>query len=177
MVDSVYAEYGSHEELIAAADALGRRGYLGLHAYTPYATAELGEALRARPSRLPFVVFAGGMTGAGVAYALQWFLVAFLYPLDVGGRPPHMPLAFVVITFEMGILAAALTAVAGVFVRARLFRLHDRLFEIEGIESASESRHWLRLDLLADPHDAARVAEDLAATAPLRTVHLTGRGR
>lgn len=88
-----------------------------------------------------------------------------------------MPLAFVVITFEMGILAAAITAVAGVFVRARLFRLHDPVFEVEGIESASESGHWLRLDLAADAHDRARAADDLANTTPLRTVHFTGSRR
>lgn len=170
MDDAVFAEYASHEDLILAAAEMGRRGHPRLETYTPYATEELGHALRSRRSRLPLVVFVAGMLGAAGAYGLQWFLVAFLYPLDVGGRPPHMPLAFFVITFEMGILSAAFAAVVGVFVRARLLRLHDPLFEVEGIETASECRHWLRVDLGFAAPDRRQVEADLADTRPLRIV-------
>ena len=34
-----------------------------------------------------------------------------LYPLDEGGRPPHMPLPFTIITVEMGFLFGALAVV------------------------------------------------------------------
>ena len=79
-----------------------------------------------------------------------------------------MPLASVGIPFEMGVLAAAFTAIGGVIVGARLFRLHDPVFSVEGIESASVSRHWLRVGPGLAGEE--RLAEDLSATNPLRTV-------
>jgi hypothetical protein len=51
-------------------------------------------------------VFAAGLGAVAGAYGLQWLLNAYLYPLDAGGRPAHFPLAFVPITFEMGVLFA-----------------------------------------------------------------------
>src|SRR5262245_2741035 len=110
MADRLLAEFATSGDLCAAIRRLQARGHRRLEAYTPIPVEEVEEALGRNSSRLPVVIFAAGMTGAVFTYLLQWFLVAHLYPLDVGGRPPHFPLAFIVISFEMGILAASLTA-------------------------------------------------------------------
>lgn len=175
MAGETFAEYSTQEGLVEAAYEIRRLGHVPIQAYTPFATAELVEAMVGSRSRLPWAVFVGGMLGAASAYGLQWLLVAYLYPLDVGGRPPHMPLAFFIITFEMGILAAAFTAIGGVVLRGRLFRLHDPVFEVEGIESASVSGHWL--EVAPGAGRAERLDDDLAATKPLRLVRAPEVGR
>jgi hypothetical protein len=173
MVDRLrlLAEFATSADLVAALRQLQADGHRRLEAYTPVAVPEVEEALGQGRSRLPLAVFAVGITAAGGAYFLQWLLVAKLYPLDVGGRPPHFPLAFLIISFEMGILAAALTAFAGVMVRGRLVRLVDEVQGTAGFESASRDRFWLELWLDRRdgmPVDAAAARERLTALGALR---------
>ena len=115
--------------------ALRDKGYRELDAHTPYSTEVVRSALELPSSPLPIFILACAVVGAGLAYLLQWWLVAFLYPVNVGGRPAHMPLAFVPITFEMGVLFAAFGAVFGVLVAGRLLRLWDPVFTKDTYES------------------------------------------
>jgi hypothetical protein len=167
-------EFESSRRLAEALRALRAQGHHRLKAYTPYSTPEVREALALPRSRLPLFVFLGGLAGAGGAYFLQWYLVAHLYPLDVGGRPPHLPLAFVPITFEMGVLLAGITAFLGVFVLGRLVRLWHPVFEVEAFESASVDRFWLRIDASDPDFDAQALARAVEPFEPRRRVLIGG---
>src|SRR6185437_15937247 len=93
--------------LIAALVGLRERGYRRLDAFSPYPVNGAEEAAGMQRSLLDWIVFPIAFAGAGAAYLLQWFCNAYDYPLNVGGRPPHSAPAFIPITFEMGVLAAA----------------------------------------------------------------------
>lgn len=155
MSSYLMAEFESPEALADAISGLRKQGHEGLDAYTPYSTEVVREALGWKRSRLPVGIFVVGMSAAGSAYLLQYYLVGYLYPLNVGGRPPHMPLAFVPITFEMGVLFAGCTALLGVFFLGRLLKLWDPVFEVPGFVSASDDKFWLRVEVpeqqLGDP--------------------------
>jgi hypothetical protein len=169
------AEFGDPEALARALRALGDRGLRKLDAYTPYSTEVVRAALAAPPSRLPIAILGGGVLGSLGAYALQWLLVAYLYPLNVGGRPPHMPLAFVPITFEMGVLGAAFTAFFGVLYTGKLLSWWHPVFEVDGFESASVDKFWLSVDA-ADPlFDGQATPALVASFAPLRQLVLEGK--
>lgn len=154
----VYAEFVDEAAIAAGIRAL-RGKAVDVEAYLPYWVPAVEEALTHPPSKLSIAVFAGGIGGAAGAYGLQWLLNAYLYPLDVGGRPPHFPLAFVPITFEMGVLFASFTAVAAVFIGARLLRLWDPSRDIDGIESATGTGFWL--DARVKDEDVADVVAAL----------------
>jgi hypothetical protein len=168
---SLLAEFPDAHSLASAARRLRRRPGLTLDAYTPYSSEEVREALALPPSRLPYLVFLAACLGAGFAYWLEWYTNAHQYPLNVGGRPPHMPLAFVPIAFEMGVLAAAVAAVAGVLVLGKLVRLWDPVFEVPGFEAASVDRFWLRVDAAGELELSAIEAE-LEASKPIRSLLL-----
>jgi hypothetical protein len=167
MKRSLLVEFEHSDDLAAAARALRRRPGLELDAHTPYSTEEVREALELPPSPLPRLVFVGACLGAGGAYALEWLTNAHWYPLNVGGRPPHMPLPFVPISFEMGVLGAALTAFFGVLVGGRLLRLWDPVFEVPRFESVSVDRFWLRVDSVGEL-DVAAIQKDLEPMKPVR---------
>src|SRR4051794_29862746 len=105
------AEFETPEELVAAVKRLRLLGHEDLETYAPHAIEEL-EALEPRP-RLPWIAGVAGFLAAGATYFLQYYLACVDYPLDVGGRPNHAPLAYVPISFELGVLAAALVTVFG----------------------------------------------------------------
>jgi ActD protein len=165
-------EFESPEELAAALRDLYGRGHRDLDAYTPYSTDIVREALALEPSRLPRWVLAGGLLGATLAYLLEWWTTGISYPLNVGGRPLHMPLAFVPISFEMGVLGASFTAFFGVLLLGKLVRLWDPVFEVEGFGSMSVNRFWLRMDESPEGFDPESVVRELAPLQPLRTVLL-----
>lgn len=168
------AEFDAPEDLAGAIGALRNAGARDLNAYTPYSTETVREALGYSRSKLPIFVFVVGVLAAAAAYFLQWYLVAYLYPLNVGNRPAHMPLAFVPITFEMGVLFASIAAVAGVFVLSRLFCLWHPVFEAEGFESASLDKFWLALRLGGKGDDVDELKHTLEAHGAKRQVVVIG---
>jgi hypothetical protein len=141
----VYAEYADVDTLVRAIGEVRARRDVRLEVYSPYPVPEIERALVAPRSRLAVPVLVAGLAAAAAAYGLQWLLNAYLYPLDVGGRPPHFPLAFVPITFEMGVLFAALTAFAVLAIGGGLFRLWHPSREVPGIESATAMHFWLEV--------------------------------
>jgi hypothetical protein len=145
MPDRMLAEYATEDDAVAAIRRLHADGYRRIEAYMPFPSHEIDDALGHHPSRLPFVIFAVGICAAIGAYLLQWLLVAYLYPLVVGGRPPHFPLAFVIITFEMCVLFSGFTAFFGTLALGRLFRLNDAVQNTPGFVSATRDRFWLEV--------------------------------
>jgi hypothetical protein len=163
----LYAEYATADDLLRAIRRVRIRQIGKLEAYTPYPVPGIDRALGAPPSTLSVAVLAAGFGAAFGAYGLQWLLQAYLYPLNVGGRPPHFPLAFVPITFEMGVLFASITAFVAVIVGGKLLRLWHPSNEVEGIESATGNQFWLELELVGPDIDLDQAEELLRTTEPL----------
>jgi hypothetical protein len=141
----VIAEYADEATLLAAIGTARAHGFTRLETYTPYQVRALDEALGAPRSPLAIAAGIGGITGAAGGYFLQWLLVAYLYPIDAGGRPPHMPLPFVIITIEMGFLLGALAVFIAFFAASRIFKLWDPVFDVPGFESATRAGFWLAI--------------------------------
>lgn len=163
----IYAEYDEPGALVRAIADARAWGDVAVEAYTPYPVPAIDRAVGDRRSWVSYPVLAAGLGAAAGAYGLQWLLDAYLYPLDVGGRPPHFPLSFVPITFEMGVLFAAFAAVTAVFVGGKLLRLWDPSRDVPGIESATSTHFWLELEVARDS-DHERLVEIVRATEPLR---------
>ncbi len=146
MKGGLAAEYLSTESLVAAIRLLRGRGVQHHEAYSPVPSRAIDDALGARRSPLAIAAGLGALAGAIGGYFLQWLLVAYLYPVDVGSRPPHMPLPFTIITIEMGFLFGALAAVLAFVIASRLFKLWEPIFEVPGFQSATRAAYWLAVD-------------------------------
>jgi ActD protein len=167
MADRILAQYPHEDALVAAIHQLRAKGYRALDAYLPFPAIEVEQALT-RPSRLPYLCFLFGILAAATAYALQWLLNGYLYPLVVGGRPPHFPLTFVPITFEMGVLFASFAGFIAVLWRGRLVRLTDPIQGTPGFDSATRDRFWLEVSAADPVFDPDRTRADLVETGALR---------
>jgi len=107
------AEFDNPEELIHAVRAARLAGYRRMDAYTPFPVEHLAEELGFHHTALPLIVLIGGLIGCAGGFALQYWISAIDYPLNIGGRPLNSWPAFIPVTFEMTILVAALSAVLG----------------------------------------------------------------
>lgn len=168
MADRVLAEFESEDAIARAIRRLHDEGYRRIEAYMPFGSHEVDAALGHHRSRLPIAIFVIGLCGAAGAYALQWLLTAYLYPLVVGARPPHFPLAYIIITFEMGVLAAGLTAFFGTLGLGRLVRLTDEVQSTPGFESVTRDRFWLEVSTGDPAFDPERTRRTLSEAGALR---------
>jgi len=145
------AEFHDTGAIVAAARKAHEAGYRKMDAFTPFPLEELSEALGWHTrGRLPKMVLAGGLLGAAAGYFLQYYAAVIAYPVNVGGRPLHSWPSFIPITFEVGVLGAAITAVLGMLALNGLPRPHHPVFNAPNFALASTDRFFLCIEA-SDP--------------------------
>jgi Protein of unknown function (DUF3341) len=146
LVYGMMAEFDDPGSLVAATARAREQGYRQMDAYSPYPIEELHEALGERDSRLPLVVLIGGILGCIGGYGLQYWVSTIAYPINVGGRPLHSWPAFIPVTFECTILAAALSAVLGMLALNGLPMPYHPVFNVSRFALASRNRFFLVIE-------------------------------
>jgi hypothetical protein len=163
------ARFDSAEELIAAAEKAREAGYRKLDAYTPFPVHGLADALGVRQTRLPYLVLLGGLLGAAGGFFLQWYGSVVDYPLNVGGRPYNSWPAFIIISFELTVLFAGLTAVIGMLVLNGLPQPYHPLFNVPEFELASRTHFFLSIEASDPAFDRERTRKFLEGLFPDET--------
>jgi hypothetical protein len=156
------AEFESPAELVTAARRAREEGYAKMDAYSPFPMHELTEALGIRPTKLPFVVLAGGIIGCATALGMMWFSATIHYPLNVGGRPLASWPMFIPITFELTVLFASLSAVFGMLGMNGLPQPYHPVFNAPRFALASRDRFFLCIEAVDPKFDRERTSRFLA---------------
>jgi hypothetical protein len=144
------AEFTDPKRLLAATERVYEEGYRRIDAYTPYPVEGLAEALHFHRTWVPPMVLIGGIVGAISGYALQYYVSAIAYPLNVGGRPMNTVPMFIPVTFETTILVAALAAVLGMLALNGLPMPYHPVFNVPRFAMATRDRFFLVV-LASDP--------------------------
>ena len=137
------AEFGDPDALLRAARLVRRDGHRAIDALTPFPLAEIDEVLDVEPSRIRSAMLIAGFGMAAFAYGLQWYSAAIDYPINVGGRPLNSWPVFLLVPFEVGMLAAALAGFIAFLMGCGLPRLHHPVFDVAGVERATQDRFFL----------------------------------
>ena len=137
------AEFDSAQSLIDAAKRTHEAGYNKIDAYSPFPIEGLAEEIGFYHDEVPLVVLIGGIIGGCTGYLMQYWMAAVDYPLNIGGKPPHAWPAFIVITFEMTILFAGISAVFGMLALNGLPMPYHPVFNVPRFAFASKDRFFL----------------------------------
>ena len=140
------AEFEEHELLLQGTRHAYAGGYRRMDAYSPFPVEGLAEALGREHSSVPLFALIGGMIGGLGGYFMEWYSMARLYPLNVGGRPYNSWPNFIPVTFELTVLIASLSAFIAVFVLNRLPQPHHPVFNVPEFERASIDRFFLCIE-------------------------------
>ena len=116
----VIGVFATERDILEATDAARRLGFKIQDVHTPYAVHGMDEAMGLRPSRLPWICFAAGITGAILKLWFEFWTTMVDWPVNVGGKPWNSLPAFVPVTFEVMVLSAGLTTVAAFLFLSRL---------------------------------------------------------
>lgn len=114
--DGMVGIWSDDRELVAAAKKSRDAGFSEMEAITPFPLHEIDEILSIPRSPLPYVTFVFGSLGCAFGIWFTWWTSAVDWPLNIGGKPFFSAPAFVPIWFELTILFAALSSVAGCFM-------------------------------------------------------------
>ena len=142
----VMAEFDTPTGLVNAARAAREKGYRKLDAYSPFPVEELNDALHLHKNRLPLIVLIGGIVGGITGYLLQYYVTVVDFPINVGGRPLHSWPAYIIITFELTILFAAISAVLGLLALCGLPTPYHPTFNVPRFAQASRNRFFLCIE-------------------------------
>ncbi len=162
----IMAEFDSATALVEAAKLTHQAGYKKIDAYSPFPIEGLAEEIGFHHDEVPLVVLIGGIIGGLTGYLMQYWMSAVDYPLNIGGKPPHSWPAFIVITFEMTILFAGVSAVFGMLALNGLPMPYHPVFNVPRFAFASKDRFFLIVfssDKKYDPAGNARFPAKLAA--------------
>jgi hypothetical protein len=160
------AEFENPERLLEAARRAYQEGYRRMDAYTPFPVEGLDEAIGFHHNRLPLIVLIGGIIGAVGGYWMLYYSQVISYPLNVGGRPYNSWPAFIPITFELTVLAAALAAVLGVLALNGLPMPYHPVFNVPRFALASRDRFFLCIEARDPQFDRATTKQFLESLGP-----------
>ena len=144
------AEFETPGALVAAANAARLAGYRHMDAYSPIPVEEVFEALGLKRTRLPRLVFLGGLLGGLGGYSLEYWISAIAYPMNVGGRAFHSWPQFIPVTFETTVLGSALTCFVAMWALNRLPQPYHPVFNVPEFARASTDRFFLCIEA-SDP--------------------------
>lgn len=161
------AEFEDHEHIIAAAQRTHDEGYRKIEAYSPFPVEGLAEALGHKRTAIPLIVLIGGICGGLGGYFMEWYAMAVDYPINIGGRPFNSWPAFIPITFELTILAAAIAAIVGMLALNRLPQPNHPVFNVDEFARASTDRFFLCIESDDPKFDVQATRRFLESLEPL----------
>jgi hypothetical protein len=157
-VYGVMAEFEDAQAVVDAARRASAEGFTSMEAYTPVPVEELNTILHLKRTRLPAATLAGGLTGMATGFSLQYWASAIEYPLNIGGRPFASWPAFVVPSYELTILFAALTATLFMIIANGLPQPYHPVFNVPRFSMASSDKFFLVIESTDPKFDATQTA-------------------
>jgi hypothetical protein len=162
------ADFDKIDEFLEAVTKVREAGFTRWDTHTPFVVHGLDAAMGIKPTKLPFLVFAAGLTGCASGIALQWFTNAFDYPFLISGKPIFSLPANIPVAFEMTILFAAITALVGMLAFNGLPQLYHPMHRSRLLKRATDDRFLISIEA-ADPNfDATATRELLESLKPLK---------
>jgi hypothetical protein len=140
------AEFETPAILYQACEKVRDAGYKRWDAHSPFPVHGLDHAMGLGRSRLPYVTLAFGLIGAVTGFVLQLWANGIAYPIMISGKPlfnwqPYMP-----ITFELGVLFAAISTVVGMLAFNQLPMHFHPLFGSKTFERVTDDGFFISIE-------------------------------
>lgn len=154
----LYALMGYFEkpsEIYHACEEFRDAGYKAIDAQTPFPVHGLERAMGLTPTRLPFIVLGGAITGLCSAIALTWY-VNWDYPINISGKPPFSYQIYIPIYFELTILFSALSCFFGLWGLCRLPTFFHPTMRHPSFQRTSDDAFMLVIEASDPKYDAQK---------------------
>ncbi len=167
----VAAEFEAPDGLLAAAAAMRKRGFGVVDTYSSLPVPGMDQAIGLRGPTLGWIAAGGAVAGFVATFVLIEYATRIGYPIEIAGRTVVAWPLYIVPSFAMAMLAGAVLVVAAMLFLDRLPRLNHPVFNIVGIEGASQDRLFLTVEARSPGFDTEAVEQALA-DLPIRPLHI-----
>src|SRR4051794_39557625 len=99
------AQYETPQAIYPACERVRDAGYTNWDACAPWAVHGLDKAMGIKPTILPWLVLAIGITCSAFAICFETWAMAYTFPIIVGGKPLFSIPAFVPVWYEFTVLS------------------------------------------------------------------------
>lgn len=143
---ALLAEFETTADILHAAGSVRDAGYRNWDVFTPFPVHGMDEAMGLKKSPVGWFTFLGGATGFTCGMLMIWWMNAYDYPLDVGGKPIFSPIFSFPVAYELTILLGAFGSLGGMMILNRLPRLHHPLFKSERFARVTNDRFFIAIE-------------------------------
>jgi hypothetical protein len=158
------ARFENTAGLLAAAEKTRNAGYKKFDCHSPFPIHGMDKAMGLKRSGLGWLVGISGIIGTSSALALQWWTSTIEYPLVISGKPLFSFQAYVPVTFAVGVLLSAFTALFGMLILNGLPRLFHPVFYSDKFSKFSDDGFFISVesnDAKFDPQQTAKFLESV----------------
>lgn len=160
-VQGIVARFENTAELLEAAKKTRDSGYKKFDCHSPFPIHGMDKAMGLKRSGVGWLVGIAGIIGTSGALLLQWWTSSVGYPVVISGKPFFSYQAFVPITFALGVLLSAFTALIGMLILNGLPRFFHPLFYSDTFTRFSTDGFFLSVDASEQKFDPDKTAEFL----------------
>lgn len=143
-------------ELYHACEELRDAGYKRFDAHTPFPVHGLERAMGLPPTKFPYLVLTGGISGLVGAIWLAYYTQAVAYPQNISGKLPFSYQAYIPIFFELTVLAAGLTCFFGLWAWLRLPSPYHASFSHPSFHRHSDDAFFIAVEAEDPKYDAEK---------------------
>lgn len=159
-VHGVLAEFPNPGAVSHAAEQVRDAGYTKWDVFSPFPVHGIEEAMGLPATRLPLLVAIIGLTGACLGFLFQYWVSTEGYATVVQGKPAGAWQAFIPVTFEIGVLFTAFSALIGMLAFNGLPRWHHPLMTSDRFLGVSDDKFFIAIqsdDPRFDPEPTRRL--------------------
>jgi len=160
----IVARFESAADLMTAAEKIREAGYEKFDCHSPFPIHGMDKAMGLKRSGLGWLVGIAGIIGTSGALALQWWTSTIDYPIVISGKPLFSFQAYVPVTFAVGVLLSAFTAMFGMLILNGLPRWFHPLFYSNTFSRFSTDGFFISVepeDPKFDPEQTSKFLESI----------------
>lgn len=137
--------YEDEDVLLDAIKQVRSSGIKIHEVYSPYPVHGIDDYLGYKRSKLPIAAFLFGVLGTTLALTMQYYMMAFDWPMIIGGKDYGAFPDFIPVTFELTVLLAAFGMV-GVFMVSTDLKpwAQPRIFDLR----ITDDKHVMAIDIV-----------------------------
>lgn len=156
VVYGIMAEFATPADTYHAAEQVRDAGFSAWDVYAPFPIHGIDEAMGLKTSRVPLVTGLVGLTGACVGFAFQYWVTNVGYATIVQGKPPGAWEPLLPVTFEIGVLFTAFTAILSMLAFNALPMWYHPLLKKERFLRVSDDRFVICIESKDPKFDPAQ---------------------
>ena len=118
----IFGVFDDENNLMHTVEEVRRKGIEVFDCYTPFPVHHLDTAMGIDRTRLSIAAFLCGLTGFCLGLLLQFYMMIFDWPMNIGGKPSdyHMLPSMVPVVFECTVLCTAFGLAFFFFLRNKM---------------------------------------------------------